>query len=147
MPYKDLEVRRQYQKEYQAIYKKVNAEHLMELARIWRDANREHNRERNRAYNAAHKAERATTEHRRRARKYGAESDDHTRAEIFERDNGKCQICGVILDPNNWHEDHIIPLALKGSNLRSNVQATCPHCNHVKNRFVGRNPAGSTTRL
>jgi len=68
----------------------------------------------------------------RRARRRGADTDGHTRAEVFERDGGRCQMCGVILSPDNWHEDHIVPLARGGSDLLENCQATCPPCNLSK---------------
>ena len=65
----------------------------------------------------------------RRARKHGVESDGHTREEVWERDGGKCQMCGKKLRKDNWHEDHIVPLSKGGSDLLENVQATCPPCN------------------
>jgi HNH endonuclease len=71
----------------------------------------------------------------RRARKLGAETDRHTRQEVFERADGRCQLCDVELS-QGWHEDHIIPLSVGGSDLLENVQATCPPCNLSKGHKV-----------
>lgn len=65
----------------------------------------------------------------RRARKANLPTDNHTRLEVFERDSGICQICDEVLDYNNWHEDHIIPIVLGGPDTLDNVRATHPSCN------------------
>lgn len=72
--------------------------------------------------------------HRRKARKLGNGFDYHTREQVWERDGGTCQMCGVDLDPANWHEDHIIPLAMGGPDTLANVQASCPPCNLRKGK-------------
>jgi 5-methylcytosine-specific restriction endonuclease McrA len=73
----------------------------------------------------------------RRARKAGVPTDGHTRAEVWERDSGVCQLCGVQLDPQTWQEDHVIPIALDGPDTLENVQASCPSCNRRKWMKVG----------
>jgi len=78
----------------------------------------------------------ADAERRRRARKRNAESDGHSRQQVFERDEGICQLCDTPLDPLNWHEDHIFPLSRGGSDLIDNCQATCPPCNQRKHAKV-----------
>jgi hypothetical protein len=69
---------------------------------------------------------------KRRARLRDAESDGHSRQQVFERDGGICQLCLAPLDPTAWHEDHIVPLSRGGSDLIENCQATCPPCNLSK---------------
>lgn len=70
---------------------------------------------------------------RRRARKLSAEGD-FTVEEfevLCEEYGGACLRCGptnVLLTP-----DHIVPLALGGSNLISNIQPLCGRCNSWKN--------------
>ena len=77
---------------------------------------------------------------KRRARLYGAVSDGWTRKEIFDRDCGVCQICGLpVYDYNEGPRrlrpefDHIIPLSRGGQNTANNIQLTHAYCNHHKN--------------
>jgi 5-methylcytosine-specific restriction endonuclease McrA len=69
---------------------------------------------------------------RRRARKKGCEGkhtgDDLVR--IFKLQKGKCAYCRIKL--RRHHADHIIPLALKGSNAARNMQILCEPCNQKK---------------
>jgi len=47
----------------------------------------------------------------------------------FQR--GKCPICRVEL-AGQFHIDHVIPIALNGTNTDDNVQLLCPSCNLSK---------------
>ena len=70
-----------------------------------------------------------------RARKRAAEGS-HTAFEIlalFDKQRGRCAYCRKVLG-KHYHADHIVPLANGGSNWISNIQLTCPSCNHRKNR-------------
>ena len=70
---------------------------------------------------------------KRRARMAGADgahTADDVR-EIFALQRGKCAACGGLLD-KGFHADHIVPLALGGSNGRENIQVLCPTCNLSK---------------
>ena len=52
---------------------------------------------------------------------------------VFNRDNGKCQICGgKVFMSGEWHVDHITPVARGGSNAPCNLQLACPACNLEK---------------
>lgn len=51
------------------------------------------------------------------------------RRQVFERDGGECVDCGSRFD---IHYDHVIPLALGGSNTVENLQLLCAPCNQQK---------------
>lgn len=72
----------------------------------------------------------------RRARLKGAFVEDVDRDAIFQRDGGKCGICGEAiltdvghLHPLSFHVDHVIPLALGGEHSMANCQAAHRQCN------------------
>lgn len=73
---------------------------------------------------------------RRRARLKEAFVEDVDRDAIFQRDGGKCGICGEAiltdvghLHPLSFHVDHVIPLALGGEHSMANCQAAHRQCN------------------
>jgi hypothetical protein len=73
----------------------------------------------------------------RRARVLNAEGK-HTSADvrlIFESQHGLCANCKTKLfksGEKKYHVDHIMPLALGGSNWPANLQCLCPFCNLSK---------------
>lgn len=73
----------------------------------------------------------------RRARVRKAEGK-HTAADIrsiFDNQRGLCANCKATLiksGAKKYHVDHIMPLALGGSNWASNLQCLCPACNLSK---------------
>jgi 5-methylcytosine-specific restriction endonuclease McrA len=50
---------------------------------------------------------------------------------LFAAQNGLCVCCGCNLG-NNYHVDHIMPLALGGTNTDDNVQLLRAECNMRK---------------
>ncbi len=56
------------------------------------------------------------------------------RALVWERDGGRCQECG---STHNLVFDHIIPVALGGASIASNVQILCAGCNAAKSASIG----------
>jgi len=52
---------------------------------------------------------------------------------LVEASGGRCLRCGGAEDLT---VDHIVPLALGGSNLISNIQPLCATCNGIKEREV-----------
>lgn len=87
-------------------------------ARAWNVANRDR-------YNANV----ANCASKRRAAKLGLGCEDIRRQDVFQRDGGKCHICGKRCDPKDWHLDHLVPLSLGGLHAYSNVAVSHPMCN------------------
>lgn len=63
--------------------------------------------------------------------------------EIFERDRGRCQLCGELVDRTlQWPDpmgvslDHIIPVSRGGTHEPKNVQLAHWKCNHAKRARV-----------
>lgn len=143
----------------QAKYRERHAEERAAATRAWRATNRDrvrayqreaarHDPEANRAKVrrwAAENPEQATAlrraaNSRRRARLRGAVTDDHSPHDIFQRDDGQCQIslhpdCRGQMElsrTSEWHIDHRQPLSRGGSHTRDNVQLSCDRCNRFK---------------
>jgi 5-methylcytosine-specific restriction endonuclease McrA len=68
----------------------------------------------------------------RRAMKKGQFVERVFRSVVFRRDAGICGICGLVVDPDNWHLDHVIPLAQGGEHSYVNTQVSHPACNIKK---------------
>ena len=54
------------------------------------------------------------------------------RAALWSHSDGKCQACGMALDPANWHADHVVPYSRSGRTNVHEMQALCPACNLKK---------------
>lgn len=88
---------------------------------------------------------RRMAQQRRRARQNSLPSEDFSFSEIYERDGGICQLCGMETDPSCGHNsdlyptiDHIVPISMGGGHTRGNVQLAHRLCNISKggvNRF------------
>ena len=71
----------------------------------------------------------------RRARKSigGGKLSQGLAAKLFKMQRGKCSCCGLPLG-KEYHLDHIMPLALGGSNTDENIQLLRKRCNLQKNK-------------
>jgi 5-methylcytosine-specific restriction endonuclease McrA len=78
---------------------------------------------------------RRKSQNKRRARIQKLPYEDVDLAVVFERDGGICGICEEPVN-ENWHLDHIIPLAAGGSHVYENVQVAHPRCNLRKGARV-----------
>lgn len=78
--------------------------------------------------------------HRDRARYHGVPYETVNVSAVFERDQWRCQVCGVrtpkrlrgTSKPNAPELDHRIPMALGGPHSYDNVQCACKSCNQAK---------------
>jgi 5-methylcytosine-specific restriction endonuclease McrA len=66
---------------------------------------------------------------RRAARLRAAERDGYRRAAIFARDGWRCWLCGRALDEDTATIDHVVAIAVGGSDTAANVRAACGECN------------------
>lgn len=55
-----------------------------------------------------------------------------TRFEVLKRDNHTCRYCGASAPDATLHVDHVIPVALGGSDRPDNLVAACKDCNAGK---------------
>lgn len=53
---------------------------------------------------------------------------------VWQRDGGRCVECG---EQRNLEFDHVIPLAMGGSNTERNLQLLCETCNRTKGATLG----------
>jgi len=120
-----------------AAYRYANAEKTKERTAAWRNANKEEVIAYREKYKAVNKDRFIVYCRNRIARKRNAEGS-HTAADIrsiFERQHGICANCETILirsGNKKYHVDHIMPLALGGSNWPDNLQCLCKKCNLSK---------------
>jgi hypothetical protein len=125
-------------------YESKNYEWRLEQHRQWRASNPEKSRELTRRWNHLHPDKRREVERRYRtnhpdkmrdkarlryARKLGAITELVIRAQVYQRDNGRCHICGKKVNSQKWHLDHLVPLSLGGEHSYRNVAVACPGCN------------------
>jgi hypothetical protein len=90
-----------------------------------RDRDRRHARELDRAHMLM--GAEGAREHRRER------PNKAMRQEVFSRDGGACVECGSTFD---IQYDHVIPIALGGSNSVGNLQILCGECNRAKSASV-----------
>ena len=58
---------------------------------------------------------------------------ESTRAKVFRRDHSRCRYCG---SRDDLTIDHVVPIALGGSNRLRNLVACCSACNTRKGATV-----------
>lgn len=100
-------------------YYSENKERYAEICRAWRENNRD----------------KVRLSNRMRTRKIREAGGTHTVQDIrriHTLQKGTCAACYEKFSGNNYHVDHIQPLALGGSNWPSNLQLLCPPCNMSK---------------
>jgi 5-methylcytosine-specific restriction endonuclease McrA len=114
-------------------WRAANPEKYLAQKRAWKAANPEKVRATARAAYAKNPERELAKAHARRV-KSPATGTVFTRkdvARIFALQKGKCACCKISLG-DRYHRDHVIPLALGGTNDHLNIQLLCAPCNRKK---------------
>ena len=67
-----------------------------------------------------------------------------SRENIYTRDRGCCQYCGVHVAEGDWEYEHVIPRSQGGQTTWENIVVACTNCNQRKG---GRTPQQSGMKL
>lgn len=113
---------------------KANPDRTLEYQRKYREANRKRTREAVRNWRNANPDKVNIKAQNRRAKikgNGGKLSTDIVQA-LLTKQNNKCACCGADLMQAGYHLDHIMPIALGGTNTDDNVQLLTPKCNLSK---------------
>jgi len=114
-------------------WRKKNAEQVRARQAAYKQANKGKVREMYAKWEAANKEARLTINRNRRARQRGAAGklSRDIKQRLFVLQKGLCACCRQPLG-EKYHLDHIVPLALGGSNEDSNMQLLRAFCNLSK---------------
>jgi 5-methylcytosine-specific restriction endonuclease McrA len=116
-----------------AQWRTENPERFLQQVAAWRAANPEKIKAANAAFRLNNPEARKTHHQNRRARKKlaGGKLSSGLVRKLFDLQRGKCACCKQPLG-NDYHLDHIFPLALGGSNTDYNMQLLRARCNMEK---------------
>lgn len=114
-------------------WRQDNPERAAEFSRKWKKANPEAVREMGRLAYARNPDKFLARSHRRRVKdpETGSVFTEKDVKRIYALQKGLCTCCGVKLG-NAFERDHIIPIALNGTNDPKNIQLLCIPCNKRK---------------
>jgi len=115
-----------------AAYYQSNKAAIAIKKQAYYDSHKEDRGAYDRRYQQAHPDRMADKAALRRGRRRGAYIEGVSRTFVYERDGGRCHICGKKVPEKGWHLDHIIPLARGGEHSYRNVAVACPRCNLAK---------------
>lgn len=120
-------------KTYNATYRAANPKKKSLYTGAWRTANPDKVKAYSAAWAKANPEAIRNLRHKRRARKQnsGGSLSRGLVSKLLILQKGKCPCCGLLLG-ENYHMDHIIPLALGGSNTDDNIQLLRQRCNIQK---------------
>lgn len=116
-----------------ARWKAENKARAEAAGKIWKAANREKVRSYVKAWKKANPDAVKSIKQNRRARAMQAAGklSRGLNEKLFRLQRGKCACCSRPLG-SNYHMDHIMPLALGGSNTDDNIQLLRAQCNNQK---------------
>lgn len=112
---------------------KANPEKHREAVEAWRKRNPEKCKEMDKRWREMNPEKVRLKSHKRRAdkKKVGGKISSGLSDKLFALQKGKCACCGQPLG-DNYHLDHIMPLALGGTNTDDNIQLLRQRCNSQK---------------
>jgi 5-methylcytosine-specific restriction endonuclease McrA len=119
--------------EYFAAYYEANKDRLKQQQRQWRERNRDRFLAQKKAWKKANNEKERAYMAKRRALAI-CSAKHYSGDDVFDLlkiQRGKCAYCKRGIS-KKYHVDHITPLALQGTNARSNIQLLCPPCNMRK---------------
>lgn len=115
-----------------AAYRQKHKARLKANLSVWRLANRGKMARAAAAWAKANPEARRINQNNRRAKAASAGVLSHgLAAKLFKLQKGRCACCGLALG-SNYHLDHILPLALGGTNTDDNIQLLRQRCNGQK---------------
>lgn len=117
-----------------AAQRKANPKAAKAVAKRARDRHIEIRRQQTREWFARNPEKRVAYEQNRRAKKLqrGGKLAPDIAPSLMKLQRGKCACCRVELKSVKAHLDHIMPLALGGAHVSTNVQMLCQPCNQAK---------------
>jgi 5-methylcytosine-specific restriction endonuclease McrA len=115
----------------------LNTERARIGQRRYSAGHREENRTRCKDHYSENKNDYLARNRVRQALEKGVRVEYVDRTVVYERDQGICGICRELADVDDFHVDHIIPLAKGGEHSYENVQVAHPSCNRAKRDRVG----------
>lgn len=120
-------------KEYAAKYRRENADKVKQRQDDWRARNLDQQKTYKKKYFAQNVDSFYARSANRRARKLsvGGKLTSDLSSKLFQLQNGRCACCKKPLG-NDYHLDHIMPLALGGTNTNDNIQLLRARCNLQK---------------
>lgn len=112
-------------------YELANREVVTERKAAYYQKHREERRAKNIAWYLANPEAVRAQRHTRRAREKGANGvlSKDISIRLMALQKGKCACCHANLAEVKQHLDHIVPLAIGGTNADDNVQLLCASCN------------------
>lgn len=124
---------RDKRRSYNVAYRAANLDKVKASTAAWRAANSEKFKATYAAWNDANPEKRRIIGRNRRARKreVGGRLSGGIAKRLFKLQRGKCTCCSKPLG-DDYHLDHIMPLALGGTNTDDNVQLLRAECNRSK---------------
>jgi 5-methylcytosine-specific restriction endonuclease McrA len=111
----------------------MKRDEILAKKNAYRAANREKARQYTKEWATANPLKRRANQANYRARRSGAGGRHSAEdvAVLMQLQKGKCACCRASV-ADEYHVDHVLPLALGGTSDRENLQLLCPPCNMSK---------------
>lgn len=118
---------------YSARYREKNYQRCLAMTAAWKSAKPEQRKATQRDWLQNNLDKHRTYQHNRRAKKKanGGKLSPNIADRLLMLQRGKCACCGLPLG-DDYHLDHIVPIALGGPNTDENIQLLRAECNRQK---------------